>query len=243
MAELTVRAADGGSFNAYLATPNGGKGPGVIVIQEIFGVNAVMRGICDALAKQGYAALCPDLFWRIEPGIQLTDKSEAEWKRAFELFQAFNVDAGVDDLKASLAALRDQPACTGRVGSVGYCLGGKLAYLMATRSDADCSVGYYGVGIQDSLEEARNIKKPLMLHIAEKDQFVPPPAQAKIKAGLAGNSWVTIHSYPGADHAFARLGGDHYDKASADLANGRTAEFFGRHLGLKTSATGAGQRQ
>jgi carboxymethylenebutenolidase len=230
MAEVTIRAADGGSFQAYLATPKSGKGPGVVVIQEIFGINGVMRAITDGLAQQGYTALCPDLFWRIEPGIQLTDKSEAEWKRAFELFQAFNVDKGVDDLKATLAALRQHPACAGKVGSVGYCLGGKLAYLMATRSDADCNVGYYGVGIQDQLGEAKNLKKPLMLHIAEKDQFVPPPAQEKIKAELGSNSLVTLHSYPGADHAFARVGGQHYDKAAADLANSRSADFFRRHL-------------
>ncbi|HXP31795.1 MAG TPA: dienelactone hydrolase family protein [Stellaceae bacterium] len=232
MPEVTIRATDGGSFQAYLATPKSGKGPGVVVIQEIFGVNAVMRGITDGLAAQGLTAICPDTFWRIEPGIQLTDKSEAEWKRAFELFQAFNVDKGVEDLKATLAALRKLPACSGKAGSVGYCLGGKLAYLMATRSDADCNVGYYGVGIQDMLDEAKTIKKPLLLHIAEKDQFVPPPAQEKIKAGLKGNPLVTLYSYPGADHAFARIGGEHYDKAAADLANSRTAEFFRRHLGL-----------
>jgi carboxymethylenebutenolidase len=231
MAKVTIHAADGGGFEAYLATPNGGKGPGIVVIQEIFGVNALMRAIADGLAQQGYVALCPDIFWRIEPGIQLTDQSEAEWKRAFELFQAFNVDKGVDDLKAALAALRQHPACTGNVGSIGYCLGGKLAYLMAARSDVDCSVGYYGVGIQDLLDEAKGIKKPLLLHIAGKDQFVPPPAQEKIEAGLKGNARVTLYSYPGADHAFARVGGAHYDKTAADLANNRSTEFFRRYLG------------
>jgi len=231
MTDVTIHAASGGSFSAYLATPKSGKGPGIVCIQEIFGVNQVMRAIADGLAAEGYTAICPDLFWRIEPGIQLTDKSEAEWKRAFELFQAFDVDKGVDDLKATLASLRQHPACTGKAGTVGYCLGGRLAYLMATRSDADCNVGYYGVYIQNSLDEARNIKRPLMLHIAEKDQFTPPEAQAQIKAGLQGNAMVTIHSYPGAEHAFARIGGEHYDKAAADLANRRSAEFFRRHLG------------
>lgn len=231
MTDVTIRAASGGSFSAYLATPKSGKGAGIVCIQEIFGVNQVMRDIADGLAAQGYTAICPDLFWRIEPGIQLTDKSEAEWKRAFELFQAFDVDKGVDDLKATLASLRKHPACTGKAGTVGYCLGGRLAYLMATRSDADCNVGYYGVYIQNSLEEARNIKHPLMLHIAEEDQFVPKEAQAQIKAALQGHPQVTIHSYPGADHAFARIGGEHYDKAAAELANRRSAEFFRRHLG------------
>ena len=231
MAEITIQAADGGSFSAYLAAPKAGKGPGIVVIQEIFGVNAVMRGIADNLAALGYAALCPDLFWRMKPGVQITDKTEAEWKLAVGYFGRFDADKGVEDLKATLAALRKHPACTGKAGAVGYCLGGKLAYLMATRSDADCSVGYYGVGIQDMLGEAKSIKKPLLLHIAGKDEFVPPPAQAAIKAGLKGNSNVTIYDYPDCNHAFAHIGGAHYDKAAADQANQRSAEFFRRQLG------------
>jgi len=127
--------------------------------------------------------------------------------------------------------LRSHPACTGKVGSVGYCLGGKLAYLMATRSDVDCSVGYYGVGIQDLLGEAKNIRKPLALHVAEKDQFVPPPAQHAIKQALEANPLVTLYSYPGADHAFARMGGAHYEAAAATLANSRTSQFLRHHLG------------
>ena len=230
MADVTIHAADGGGFSAYLATPKSGKGAGILLIQEIFGVNKVMRDLANGFAAQGYAVMCPDLFWRQEPGVNITDQSEAEWKKAFALYQGFNADKGVDDLKATLAALRKHAACTGKVGSVGYCLGGKLAYLMATRSDADANVGYYGVGIQDSLGEAKSIKKPLMLHIAGKDQFVPPEAQTKIKQGLQTNSLVTLYSYPEQDHAFARVGGQHYDKAAADLANKRTADFFKQHL-------------
>jgi carboxymethylenebutenolidase len=231
MADVTIRAADGGSFSAYLATPKSGKGPGIVLIQEIFGVNKVMRDLADGFAGQGYAVMCPDLFWRQEPGVQITDKSEAEWKKAFSLMQGFNTDKGIDDLKATLAALRKHPASTGKVGSIGYCLGGKLAFLMATRSDSDANVGYYGVGLQDLLGEANNIKKPLLLHIAEKDQFTPPEAQKKVIEGLKGNKQVTIYTYPGADHAFARVGGQHYDKKAADTANQRTAEFLKKHLG------------
>ena len=231
MAEITIQAADGGSFSAYLAAPKSGKGPGIVVIQEIFGVNAVMRGITDDLAAKGYAALCPDLFWRLKPGINITDKTEAEWKLAVGYFGRFDADKGAQDLKATLAALRKHPACSGKVGAVGYCLGGKLAYLMATRTDVDCSVGYYGVGIQDMLGEAKNIKKPMLLHIAGKDEFVPPPAQAAVKAGLKSNPNVSIYDYPQCNHAFARVGGQHYDKQAADQANQRSAEFFKRHLG------------
>jgi carboxymethylenebutenolidase len=231
MAEVTIRAADGGSFSAYLATPKSGKGPGIVLIQEIFGVNKVMRDLADGVAGQGYTTMCPDLFWRQEPGVQITDKSDAEWKKAFALMQGFNTDKGIDDLKATLAALRKHAACTGKAGSIGYCLGGKLAFLMAARSDSDANVGYYGIGLADLLGEAKNIKKATLLHIAEKDQFVPPEAQKKVIEALKGNKLVTIHTYPGADHAFARIGGQHYDKKSADLANQRTAEFLKKHLG------------
>jgi len=231
MAEVTISLPGGESFMAYLATPSSGSGPGIVLIQEIFGVNQVMRDIADGHAANGYTVICPDLFWRQEPGIQLTDQSEAEWGRAFQLYQGFDEAAGVDDLKATLAYLRGHDACSGKVGSVGYCLGGKLAYLMATRSDADCNVGYYGVGIENALDESSNIKSPLMLHVAEKDQFCPPEAQAKIHGGLDGHANVTIHDYAGMDHAFARIGGEHYDKGAADQANGRTAAFFRQHLG------------
>jgi carboxymethylenebutenolidase len=219
-----------GPFAGYLATPSSGKGPGVVVIQEIFGVNQVMRDIADDLASHGYFGLAPDLFWRLEPGVQLTDKTDAEWKRAFDLMGRFDVDSGVKDIQATIDTLRTRPGCSGKVGAVGYCLGGQLAYLAATRTDADASVGYYGVNVQDKLAEASNIQKPLVLHIAGKDQFTPPEAQAQIQDGLGKNKLVTLHVYPEMDHAFARIGGAHYDKACADLANGRTSTFFRQHL-------------
>ncbi|WP_193366784.1 dienelactone hydrolase family protein [Pelagibius marinus] len=230
MAELTIRVPDG-SFNAYLAVPRQlDAAPGVVVAQEIFGVNQVMRETCDWLASQGFVAVCPDLFWRIQPGIDITDKTQAEWDRAFELFGLFNVDKGIEDMKATLAALRVHDACNGKVGSVGYCLGGKIAFLMATRSDADANVGYYGVGLGDLLGEAGNITKPLMLHIAEQDQFSSAEEIATVKDTLASHADVTVHVYNGQDHAFARRGGQHYNRAAATLANGRTISFFKEHL-------------
>jgi carboxymethylenebutenolidase len=233
MAETSIKIPDG-SFSAYVAAPKnlapGKKAPGMLVIQEIFGVNKVMRDLCDGFAAQGYVALCADLFWRQEPGIQITDKTDAEWKRAFELYQGFNEAKGVQDLIASLDHLRKLPNCNGKAGSVGYCLGGKLAYLMATRSNVDASVGYYGVGIENALNEASAITKPLLLHIAAEDQFVPKEAQAKIKEALARNSAVSLHVYPGCDHAFARVGGAHWNAEAAKLANDRTAAFFAKHL-------------
>lgn len=228
--DVALRAADGGAFSAYLASPASATGAGIVVLQEIFGVNEVMRDLANGLAGQGYFAIVPDLFWRQEPNIQITDKTDAEWTRAFELYQGFDEDLGVKDAIAALDHLRTVQGCSGKVGSVGYCLGGKLAYLMATRSDTDCAVGYYGVGIEGAVDEAGNISRPLLLHIAENDEFVPAEAQAKVKQALGGNPLVTIHSYPGVDHAFARSGGAHYDQAAAELANRRTAEFFSSHL-------------
>lgn len=227
--QISITGPDG-QFAGYLAVPSSGRGPGIVVIQEIFGVNQVMRDIADDLAAHGYLALVPDLFWRLEPGVQLTDKTDAEWKRAFDLMGRFDPDCGVKDIQAAIDTLRGREGCTGKVGAVGYCLGGLLAYLTAARTDVDASVGYYGVNIQDKLGEAANIKKPLMLHVAGKDQFVPPEAQKTMQAGLAANPLVTLHVYPEMDHAFARVGGAHYDKACADLANGRTSIFFRQHL-------------
>lgn len=221
---VTITATDGsGSFSAY---QSGETGPGILVIQEIFGVNKVMRDICDDLAKQGYVALCPDLFWRQEPGIDITDK---EMDRAFKLFGGFNLDKGIDDLKATLAALRKITG--GKAGCVGYCLGGKLAFLMAARSDVDAAVSYYGVGLADHTGEVGNIRKPLLMHVATEDKFVPKDQQAKVKTAVAGNPNVELFEYQGNDHAFARVGGEHYDKVAADTANTRTAAFFKKHLG------------
>jgi carboxymethylenebutenolidase len=227
---VTIQAFDGGQFEGYLALPAAGRGPGIVLLQEIFGVNQVMRGIADWYAERGFVAVCPDLFWRQERGIQLTDKTDQEWQRAFELYKGLDVAKAVDDGAAAMALLREHPACTGKVGAVGYCLGGNLAYLLAARYDPDCSAGYYGVSIENALHEAEKIKSPLMLHMAGKDRFCDAAAQAKIHESLDPRPLVTIHDYPDNDHAFARVGGEHFDSRSAELANLRTLEFFVRHL-------------
>jgi carboxymethylenebutenolidase len=230
MAErMTITTADG-IFTAYVARPAQSPAPAIVVIQEIFGVNAVMRETCDRLAAAGYLAVCPDLFWRIEPGIDITDQSKAEWDRAFELFNAFDVDQGVKDIKATLKAVREDAGCDGKVGAVGYCLGGKLAFLTATRTDADASVGYYGVGLEALVGEAEKLTHPLMLHIAGEDGFSSKDAQAVVVNALQNHPQVTLHIYDGRDHAFARPGGEHYDAADAQLADDRTLAFFKEHL-------------
>jgi carboxymethylenebutenolidase len=226
---MTITTADG-AFSAYVARPASAPSAAVVVIQEIFGVNQVMRDITDGLAGQGYLAVCPDLFWRIEPGIDITDQSEAEWQRAFALFNAFDVDAGVRDIAATIDAVRKDPGCTGKVGAVGFCLGGLLAFLTATRTDVDASVAYYGVGIDGRLDEATKLKKPLLLHIAEEDGFVPKEAQAAIIAVLKSNPLVEIHTYPGRDHGFARMGGQHWHEGDATTAGLRALALFKKAL-------------
>ncbi|MEM9470060.1 MAG: dienelactone hydrolase family protein [Pseudomonadota bacterium] len=234
MPTLTIPAHDGGSFDAYVAMPEGAnetsKHPVVIVVQEIFGVNEGLRGKCDWLASQGFVAICPDLFWRIEPGIELSDQVPAELERAFELFGLFDIERGIEDLRATNHVAKGHANSNGSVGVLGYCLGGKLAYLMGCRSDVKASVGYYGVGIEELLNEANSLSGELMLHIAEKDGFVPSEAQVKIVDSLSPKDNVILHTYPDMDHAFTREGGDNYDAGNAEMADGHTIAFLKQHL-------------
>jgi carboxymethylenebutenolidase len=220
--------AEAGSFKAYVSEPAGPPKGAVVVIQEIFGVNEGVCGKADWLAGEGFLAIAPDLFWRLEPGVQLTDKTEAEWAKAFDYMNRFDGAKGVEDIARTIETARKLgPA---KVGAVGYCLGGLLAYLTACHTSANASVGYYGVSIDTRLDDAKNLKTPLMLHIAGKDQFVKPDAQAKIAAGLSGNPLVTLYTYGEQDHAFTRVGGAHYDAHAAELADARTVAFFKQHL-------------
>ena len=234
----TVKSFDGGEFDAYTALPADGYGPGIVVLQEIFGVNEFLRNVCDWYAAHGFVAICPDLFWRQERGVELTDQTEAGWQKAFELYQGLDEVKAVEDSAAAVEFLRQHPACNGRVGAVGFCLGGNLAWLLSVRFKPDCAVGYYGVSIEKTLNEANNLSSPLMLHIAERDKYCPPEAQQQIHEVLDPNPLVTIHVYPEQDHGFGRTGGEHYDAAAAELANLRTLEFFVRNLtgeGLATA--------
>ena len=220
---IQLAAKDGsGSFRGYLAVPASGHGPGLVIAQEIFGVNKTMRDVADYYAEEGYVALVPDLFWRQQPDVEL-GYSEADWQQAFKFYGGFDEAKGMKDIQAALDVLRDRPEVVERqAGVLGFCLGGKLAYLAACRTDADVSVGYYGVGIDAALEEAKNIRKPLLLHVAELDKFCPPEARERIVQALKGHPKVALHVYPGVDHAFARAGGDHFHKPSALMAHERS---------------------
>ncbi len=233
MSEWVEVSGPDAAFRAYVARPAGVVRSAIVVIQEIFGVNAVMRKKADWLAREGFLAVAPDLFWRLGKDIDITDQSEAEWAQAFDYFKRFDVEAGVRDIQATIAQARGMldSGGAGKVGAVGYCLGGLLAYLTATRADADASVGYYGVNIPAFAGEAGKIKKPLMLHIAGKDGFVDKAAQAAMQASLGGNTKITLHTYAEQDHAFTREGGKHYDAEAARIADARTIGFFATHLG------------
>src|SRR5215213_6445051 len=222
---IKIKSFDGGEFDGYLSMPASGYGPGIVVLQEIFGINSFMREVAGWYAAHGFVALVPDLFWRIERNVELTDKGD-DWNKAVELYQKIDEAKAVEDSAATVAFLRKHPACSGRVGAVGFCFGGNLAYLLSVRFKPDCAAGYYGVSLEKTLDEAKNLNSPLLLHLAGLDKFCPPEAQAQIHAALDPNPLVTVHDYTHLDHGFARLGGEHYDAAAAELANLRTLEFF-----------------
>lgn len=227
---VTIPALSGGSFSAYLAAPSTQPRAGIVLIQEVLGVNNNMRQTADDFAKAGYLVIVPDLYWRLEPGVQLDPEDEKQWAKAFELLRAFDVDSGVEDLKASLAFLRQHPSSTGKVGSVGFCLGGKLAYFMAVRTDADANVSYYGVDLDKNLAEVSKIQKPLLMHMGANDEYVSPNAQATIQQALKDNPLVTIYRYEGVSHGFSRAGSSAYRPAAAELAHDRTLAFLKQHL-------------
>jgi carboxymethylenebutenolidase len=232
MATITIKATDGsGSFAAYVVEPKTRPAGVVVLIQEIFGVNQAMRDTAAWVADLNFIAVCPDLFWRIEPGIDLTDKSDAEWKRAFELFQTFDQVKGIEDLKATVAAARTHTGANGRVATMGYCLGGRLAFMMAEQSDADVNISYYGVGLDGLLGDLNKVTRPLIVHIADKDEYFPAEGRAAVVAAAKGHKLVASYVYPHADHAFARVNGVHWDGRSATIANGRSAEALVAALG------------
>ncbi|MFZ2997865.1 dienelactone hydrolase family protein [Sphingobium sp.] len=232
MAEFApISALDGdGRFDAYVAMPEDEPGAAIIVIQEIFGVNEGIRRKCDQWAKAGYLAYAPDLFWRMEPHVELDADDPEDFKTAIGLMQKFNQDAGIRDIEATIKAARTALGGSGKIGIVGYCLGGRLAFMAACRTDGDAFVGYYGVGIDGLLNEQNAIGKPVLLHVPTADHFVLPDAQKAMHDGLTGNRHVTLFDYDGQDHGFAAEMGARRDDEAAALADRRTADFFAEHL-------------
>jgi carboxymethylenebutenolidase len=235
MARIAIETLEaGGAFSAYLAEPEAAPRGAIAVIQEIFGVNEGIRRKCDHWASLGYIGVAPDLFWRLEPGVELDPDVPEEFQRALGLMQRLDQDKAIADLEATIrdarARLPEGPKAA-KVGCVGYCLGGRLAFLCATRTDVDASVGYYGVGLEGLLGEKHAIAHPVMLHIAGADHFVTPDKQALIHQGLDDHPKVAIHDYPGEDHGFAAETGKRRSDAAARLADSRTEAFFAEHVG------------
>jgi carboxymethylenebutenolidase len=231
MSEFIDVATPDGKFRAYCAQPaTAAKAPAVVVLQEIFGINADLKETCDWLAKQGFVAVCPDLFWRIEPGISMSKLDDADWKRGFALYQAFDRDRGIGDIGATIEAARKLPKSSGKVGVMGFCLGGLLTFLSAARLSPDAAAEYYGGDTESYVGESSKIRCPTVIHLAESDEYMPAEAQHKIRDGVKSNPKITLYSYPGCKHAFARHNGAHYDAEAANKANSRTIEFFNQHL-------------
>jgi carboxymethylenebutenolidase len=223
---ITIEGHDG-AFAAYIAQPKALPALAVVVLQELFGVNADIRKTCDELAEQGFIAVAPDLFWRQEPGVDLNVTSEADWQHGLRLYGAYNRDTGVKDVKDTIYAVRKLPECNGKVALLGYCLGALMVFLTAARYDGvDAAVAYHGGDTEKYLGEVNRLNAPLVVHLAEEDEFISKPAQAEIKAALAKKPNATVYSYPGQNHAFSRHNGAHYNAEAAALAHERTYAFL-----------------
>lgn len=230
MGEYHKLSTQEGSFSIYIEYPDVTMAPVVVVLQEIFGINNDLRASCRELANEGFIAVCPDLFWRQEPELDLNEWSEADWKKGLALYGSYDFDAGVRDIAATIEAARSLDGTNGKVGVMGYCLGGLMTFLTTARTDVDAGAEYYGGGTERYLAEAQAMTAPLIMHLGEKDEFIDPEAQRQIADRFQGSPRVTIYSYPGCSHAFARHTGTHYEAHAAKLANQRTYEFFRQHL-------------
>ena len=226
---MTIKGRDG-AFGAYISRPKTLPAPAVVVLQEVFGVNADIRKTCDELAGQGFLAVAPDLFWRQEPGVDLSVTSETDWQHGLRLYQAYDRDSGARDVKDTVNAVAKLPGCTGKVAVLGYCLGGLMTFLTAVRYRVDAAVAYHGGDTEKYLGEVDGLHAPVLMHLAEEGEFISKAAQAEIKAALAKKPNTTVYSYPGQHHAFSRHGGAHYNAEAAALAHERTYAFLNRQL-------------
>ena len=219
-----------GTFGAYIARPENAPAPAVVVLHEVFGINADIREKCDELAEQGFIGVAPELYWRQEKGVDLSVRSEPDWQHGLRLNQAYDRDGGAMDIKDTTETVAKLRECTGKVGVMGYCIGGLMTFLTTVRYGVDAAVAYHGGDTEKYLDEAGGFRAPMLMHLGEEDEFISKAAQAQIKAALAGKPNVTIYSYPGQWHAFTRINGVHYNAEAAALANARTNEFLNQQL-------------
>jgi carboxymethylenebutenolidase len=226
---ITIGGRDG-AYKAYRARPKTTPAPAIVVLHEVFGVNDDIRKTCEELAQQGYLAVAPDLFWRQEPGVDLAVTSEADWQHGLRLYQDYNRDSGVRDVEDTVTVVSKLAECTGKVGVLGYCLGGLMVFLTAARSRVDAAVAYHGGDTEKYLGEVDGLHAPLLMHLGEEDEFISKPAQEVIKAALGHKPNAKVYSYPGQSHAFSRHGGAHYNAAAATLAHERAYAFLKQNL-------------
>ncbi len=227
---VAIQSHDGKKFDGYLSLPPTGRGPGLVIIQEIWGVNAHIRAVADQYAMDGYVVVAPDIFWRQEPNVDLT-YDEAGTKRAYQLMQGMNGPDAVADLVATVQALRVRPEMTRTVGAVGYCMGGRLAYHLAASGTIDAAVCYYGGGIQNNLDAAQSISVPILFHYAALDAHIPAAAVDAVKKAFDGRPNAQFHLYQDADHGFNCWGRPMYNQRASALAHGRTLEWLSTYLG------------
>jgi carboxymethylenebutenolidase len=227
--QISVESPDG-TFHAYIARPDNLPAPAVVVLHEVFGVNADIRATCNELAAQGYIAIAPDLFWRQEPAVDLDVRSEADWQHGLQLYGVFSRDVGARDVMETVRTAIELEESTGKVALLGYCLGGLMVFITAARYEVDAAVAYHGGDTEKYLGEVGGLQAPLLMHVGEEDEFISKAAQAQIKAALAKKLNATVYTYPGQRHAFSRHNGAHYNAAAATLANERTSQFLSQYL-------------
>lgn len=225
---ISVSVSDG-FFDAYLSLPPQEEGPGVLVIPEIFGVNEHIRSIADKIAAEGYVVLVPDLFWRMKPNIELGYEGD-DLKTALNFYERFDENEGMSDLRHAANALRNNKACTGRIGSIGFCLGGKLTFRLSAQTNLNVAISYYGGKTEKHLAEADKIKCQLMMHFGDQDDSIPEKAFNQIKEALDIKPNVTIYRYEGVGHGFNCDARASYDKDAAELAWSRSIELLNKEL-------------
>ena len=214
-ATIALGCEGGREFDAYLARPDTGRGAGVLVLHDMFGLHDVIRAVADRFAGLGYPALVPNLFWRSEnPKALGYDQHELAWPR----LNAVDLDVASKDMAAAAGFLRAQPFCNGKVAAVGFCGGGRWAFLAAARSGVDAAASLYGLGISKHLGELPKLKCPLQIHYGLTDQHVPQQEVDTVAAGVKGKRNIEVFLYPGAGHSFANPIRPTYDPAAAKLA-------------------------
>ena len=228
---LEIKTHDGKIMGGYCARPQHQPAGGVIIIQEIFGVNNAMRLVCDDFAAQGYLALAPDLFWRIEPGIELpyTDNGRSI---AFGHWQTFDYEAGVKDVISACEYLKKQEPCNGRLALVGFCLGGQLGMLTASRFNVEAVISFYGVRPLEYLDLFGTLSCPLQFHAGNNDQHVPMDVIEQIQEKATEKADADVFVYEGAGHGFFNKvrTGEAYHPEAAELANSRALDLLAKTL-------------